>query len=540
MGPQWWREAVVYQMYLRSFADGNGDGVGDLVGARAHLDYVAELGVDAIWLNPWYRSPMVDAGYDVADYRAIDPSYGDLAVAEEFIAAAHDRRIRVLIDIVPNHISSVHPWFQAALQDVAGYRDLFIFRPGRGADGAEPPNNWISSFGGPAWTRLHDGAWYLHLFTPEQPDLNWGNPRVRTEFESVLRFWFDRGVDGFRIDIAHGLVKHPDLPDAPELAVLSQHTQPHPAYDQDGVHDIYRAWRLIADSYQPPRIFVAEAWVPNNRRLARYLRADELHTAFQFDFLRTPWRSDLARMVIDNVTAYADEVGAPPTWVLANHDVVRVATRYSGHQPHHLIDPWQRTHHEPVDLKLGRQRARAAALLQLALPGTAYVYQGDELGLEEFENIPNELRQDPVYHMSGHANLGRDGCRAPLPWCGKTPPFGFSDCQAKQTWLPQPDSWAPLTIAEQAADDDSMLALYRTALTLRRELFSGGQPLEWLDVGEGILAFQRGSAQCWVNFNPGPVALPDQTTPVLTSAPKDRGKILRPDTAVWLISDCPG
>ncbi|MFT4044382.1 MAG: glycoside hydrolase family 13 protein [Gordonia sp. (in: high G+C Gram-positive bacteria)] len=536
--PQWWREAVVYQMYPRSFADGNGDGIGDLIGAREHLDHLSELGVDAVWLNPWYKSPMADAGYDVADYREIDPGYGDLETAERFIADAHARDIRIIADIVPNHVSSEHVWFQAALRDEPGYRDRFIFRQGRGADGSQPPNNWESNFGGPAWTRLDDGLWYLHLFAPEQPDLNWRNPAVRAEFESVLRFWFERGIDGFRIDVAHGLVKHPDLPDSAPRSAGAQHVSAHPAYDQDELHEIYRSWRTIADSYDPPRIFVAEAWVPSNERLARYLRPDELHTAFQFDFLRAPWRAEVIREVIDDAITQVKGVSAPPTWVLANHDVARIATRYARSQPNHLVEPdWERARwsKETPDLELGRRRARAAALLQLALPGTAYVYQGDELGLDEYEDLPNEARQDPMYPMFGFTDPGRDGCRAPIPWAGDVAPYGFSAASAEQTWLPQPDGWANFTVEHEDADPDSILNLYRKALRTRRELFLGAPDLEWIaGTDDGVLAFRRGDAECWVNTGGPTVDLPAQAEIIVSSDPHAQNGTLPADTAVWL------
>ncbi|MFT4086628.1 MAG: glycoside hydrolase family 13 protein [Gordonia sp. (in: high G+C Gram-positive bacteria)] len=536
---EWWRDAVIYQLYPRSFADSDGDGIGDLAGVIEHLDHLSDLGVDAIWLNPWYRSPMADAGYDVADYRQVDPDYGDLGIAEQFIADAHARGIRVIADIVPNHVSSEHVWFQAALRDEPGFRERFVFRPGRGPDGSEPPNNWESNFGGPAWTRIDDGSWYLHLFAPEQPDVNWDSPAVRDEFDAVLRFWFDRGIDGFRIDVAHGLVKHPELPDASERPAGSQHTSAHPAYDQEGLHEIYRAWRAVADSYDPPRIFVAEAWVPDNERLARYLRADELHTAFQFDFLRAPWRADALRQVIDDAITQVAGVSAPPTWVLANHDVTRVATRYARTQPDHLVEPdWERARWktETPDLVLGRRRARAGALLQLALPGTAYVYQGDELGLPEYEDMPDEARQDPMYRMFGFVDPGRDGCRAPLPWSGDVPPYGFSSSPAAQTWLPQPTDWAPFTVAREASDPASALTMYRSALDLRRKLFRDAPPVEWItDAGGGVLAFRRGDNECWVNTGPEPAQLPAGTEVVLASDPDYTGGPIPADTAVWLI-----
>ncbi|MGB1226074.1 MAG: alpha-amylase family glycosyl hydrolase, partial [Mycobacterium sp.] len=365
----WWQTAVVYQVYIRSFADGNGDGIGDIAGMRARLPYLARLGVDAIWINPWYPSPMADAGYDVADYRDIEPAYGTLDEAQTLIAEAHGLGIRVLLDIVPNHTSDEHAWFRAALADEPGARQRYHFRPGRGADGALPPNNWQSVFGGPAWTRVADGDWYLHLFAPGQPDLDWEHDEVRSEFEDILAFWFDRGVDGFRIDVAHGLVKQAGLPDVGDATHTSGQ---HPAWDQDGVHDVYRGWRAVAERYSPDRVFIAEAWVSSNERLARYLRPDELHTAFQFDFLRAPWRATALRAVIDDAVGAAASVGAPPTWVLSNHDVTRTVTRFARSQPKDLIETgWERGRWtlEDPDHELGRRRARAAALVQLALPG---------------------------------------------------------------------------------------------------------------------------------------------------------------------------
>ncbi len=330
----WWRSAVIYQVYIRSFADGNGDGVGDIAGIRSRLPYLKSLGIDAIWINPWYKSPMADHGYDVADFREIDPRFGTMAEAEALIEEAHQHGIRVIPDIVPNHVSDQHVWFRAALAAGQGSpeRDRFVFRKGRGADGAEPPNNWQSCFGGPAWTRLPDGQWYLHLFAPEQPDLNWEHPEVRAEFEDILRFWFHRGVDGFRIDVAHGLVKHPDLPDLPPRpdggAVAPQGGLDHPHWDRDEVHEIFRAWRRVADEFPGNRKFVAEAWAPSPERLARYVREDGLHTAFNFDFLMTSWDAKDLREVIDSSLATLGAVGAPATWVLSNHDVTRHPSRF--------------------------------------------------------------------------------------------------------------------------------------------------------------------------------------------------------------------
>jgi alpha-glucosidase len=536
----WWQTAVVYQVYIRSFADGNGDGIGDIAGLRERLPYLARLGVDAIWINPWYPSPMADAGYDVADYRDIEPTYGTLAEAQALISEAHEHGIRVLLDIVPNHTSDRHAWFQAALADEPGARQRYHFRAGSGPNGALPPNNWQSVFGGPAWTRVADGQWYLHLFAPGQPDLNWEHPQVREEFEAILAFWFDRGVDGFRIDVAHGLVKEAGLPDTvnPSDAEqgLVQSREGHPAWDQDGVHDIYRGWRAVAQKFEPERIFIAEAWVPSNERLARYLRPDELHTAFQFDFLRAPWRADVLRAVVDDAIAAAGTVGAPPTWVLSNHDVTRTVTRFSRSQPPHLIETeWERGRWaaEHPDHTVGRRRARAAALLQLALPGTAYVYQGEELALEEIEDLPDEVRQDPTWPQSGFTDVGRDGCRVPLPWTATGAPYGFAADADTVTWLPQPGHWDEHSVQAQDADPDSTLNLYRSALQLRPQMWRDAGDVKWLPAVPGVLALERGGAQCWVNTGDTDVDLPGTASVILASAPGVRTQ-LPPDTAVWL------
>jgi alpha-glucosidase len=529
---------VVYQVYIRSFADGNGDGIGDIAGMRSRLPYLDALGVDAVWINPWYPSPQADAGYDVADFRDIEPAYGTLPEAEAFIAEAHDRDIRVILDIVPNHTSDRHRWFAAALRNEPGARDRYLFRKGRGPGGSLPPNDWQSVFGGPAWARVDDGDWYLHLFAPAQPDLNWDHAEVRAEFEEVLAFWFDKGVDGFRIDVAHGLVKTPGLPDRGKPTDGVQHTTPHPAWDQDGVHEVYRGWRAVANRYAPERIFIAEAWVPSNERLARYLRPDELHTAFQFDFLRAPWRADSLREVIDDAISGAASVGAPPTWVLSNHDVPRTVTRYSRSQPTHLVETdWERKRwaKETADHEQGRRRARAGALLQLALPGTAYIYQGEELGLEEVEDLPDAARQDPTWVLSGFADVGRDGCRIPLPWSDSQAPYGFSgDGASAPTWLPQPPHWGARTAAAQDADRDSFLHLYRAALATRPKLWEQASALQWLDLPPNSLGFSRGGAQCWVNVGCADLALPEGLTVAVSSVP-GVGRSLPPDSAAWLV-----
>jgi alpha-glucosidase len=540
----WWREAVIYQVYIRSFADGDGDGVGDIAGLRSRLPYLRELGVDAIWINPWYPSPMVDAGYDVADYRDIDPVFGSLADAEALVREAHGHGIRVIIDLVPNHTSDRHAWFQAALAAAPGSRERarYWFRPGRGADGELPPNDWRSRFGGSAWTRVREadgtpGEWYLHLFAPEQPDLNWDNPEVAAEFESILRFWLDRGVDGFRIDVAHGLVKHPELPDighADEDEHGPPDTTDHPHWDRDEVHEVYRGWRRVSDGYDGDRKFVAEAWVADPARLARYVRRDGLHTAFNFDFLMCPWDAGELRRVIDATSGAHAAVGAPATWVLSNHDVVRHVTRYGRAQTGFAHDGAQPTCGSPVDLELGTRRARAAALLCLALPGGAYVYQGEELGLWEVEDIPEHLLQDPSWKRSRRT---RDGCRVPLPWAGDEAPFGFSAHHAPAApWLPQPAAWRDVSVEAQFGDPHSMLELYRSALRIRRAHPAlGDGTLAWdQDAPQDALSFVREPGfRCVVNYSRDAIALPPHRQLLLASAPPD-GDRLPPDTAAWL------
>ncbi|MEV4555629.1 glycoside hydrolase family 13 protein [Kitasatospora sp. NPDC049285] len=523
MSEQWWRNAAIYQVYPRSFADGNGDGIGDLAGVRANLPYLAELGFDALWFNPWYPSPMADGGYDVADYRDVDPAFGTLAEAEQLIAEAAELGLRTIVDIVPNHVSDRHPWFQAALAAAPGSpeRDLFHFREGRGAEGELPPNEWKSEFGGCPWTRLPDGQWYLHLFAAAQPDLNWEHPQVRAEHLDILRFWFDRGAAGVRIDSAGLLTKDPELADV-------EPGRPHPYVDRDDLHGIYRTWRAVADGYSPPRVLIGEVWVPDAERFARYLRPDEMHTAFNFDFLARPWDAAALRESIDTTLAAHAPVGAPATWVLANHDVTRTITRYGREDTR--FEFAAKAFGTPTDLVLGRRRARAAALLTLALPGSLYVYQGEELGLPEVEDLPLAALQDPMHFRSGGTDPGRDGCRVPLPWTGDHPPYGFTR-EGKDPWLPQPADWAPLTVAAQTGDPASMLELYRTALHLRRTITG---PLTWsADAPPGVLSFTRDDLHCLVNLTAGALPLPTDAEVVLASSELTDGQ-LPTDTAVWL------
>lgn len=505
-----WKQAVVYQVYLRSFRDADGDGVGDLRGLQRGLDDIAELGCDAIWINPCYPSPQRDHGYDVADYRAVDPQYGTLADLDAVLDRAHQLGLKVLLDLVPNHCSEEHRWFQEALKAAPGSpeRDRFLFRDGRGRDHQQPPNNWQSVFGGPAWTQVRQadgspGQWYLHSFDSSQPDFNWRNPEVRAEFLDVLRFWFDRGVDGFRIDVAHGLMKDPELPD-------HDGDHPNPAtWDQPEVHEIYRSWRALGDDYPEPKHWVAEAWLAAHERLADYVRPDELQQAFEFELMIQPWDAQRVRGAINQGL----EITPTPAWALANHDVHRVVTRYGQAQvfddpdPTAMIDSARRV--GPVDIAVGTSRARAAAALMLALPGAAYLYQGEELGLPEVLDLPDAARTDPMWLRSGGTDLGRDGCRVPLPWSSDAANFGFSPAGGAPAWLPQPEWFAGYARAVQQHDPRSMLSLYRALLAERTTLFGTSTDLQWLDGPDGVVAFRRGDGVCVVNFGADPVSLPN-------------------------------
>ena len=518
-GTPWWRDAVFYQVYVRSFADGDGDGSGDLPGLRSRLPYLADLGVDALWLTPFYPSPQADGGYDVADPRDVDPLYGSLSDLDGVVADAHRLGLRVTIDVVPNHSSDQHPWFRAALAAPAGSpeRERYVFRDGRGPDGALPPNNWWSQFGGPGWTRAADGQWYLSLFTPQQPDLNWRNPEVGDDYERTLRFWLDRGVDGFRIDVSAGLVKDLELRDNPgvqDLSLFGHGPEDVYAWDRPEVHEVYRRWRDVLDSYDGERVLVGEVWLRDDEALARYVRPDELHLAFNFKPVRAPWSAAAFHDVIDRSIAAMSSVGAPPTWVLSNHDIVRHVTRFGGGE-------------------LGRHRARAAVLLLLALPGPAFLYQGEELGLPEAD-VPAHAQRDPIVAQSGGARAGRDGCRVPLPWSGSVAPYGFSP-PGTTTWLPQPDDWAALTAEAQDGDPESVLELYRRALAVRRSTPDlHGAPLEWLEGAPGgVLAFRRGDLTCVVNMGDAPARRPPGHV-LLASSDGTPDDVLLPGTAVWL------
>ncbi|WP_034806183.1 glycoside hydrolase family 13 protein [Intrasporangium oryzae] len=538
--PDWWRTAVIYQIYPRSFADANGDGIGDLPGIRSRLGYLSDLGVDAIWLSPFYPSPLADGGYDITDHRDVDPRLGTLDDFDGLVADAHARGIRIIIDVVPNHTSDQHAWFLDALRAGPGSaeRDRYIFRDGTGADGSRPPSDWRSHFGGSAWERTADGQWYCHLFAREQPDLNWGNQQVRDYFLGTLRFWADRGVDGFRIDVAHSLAKDLSEPlrSQPNLDGMLPLDGSDPLYDRDEVHEIYRSWRALFDEYDPPRMAVAETWHPVSSRTYLYARPDELGQVFDFSLLKAEWHPDQFRAVITRSIEEHAGVGGALTWVLSSHDVPRHATRYALPVGTDL-DAWLRSDGTSFELDeaTAHRRARAATLMMLALPGSAYLYQGEELGLLEVADLPEESLQDPVFERTGRQLKGRDGCRVPLPWTSDGSSFGFGE---GTSWLPQPSWFSTYAVSAQSGRPDSSLELYRAALALRRTLATD-DAFGWVDTRDAqVLHFARTDGwHCIVNFSARPVVLPGRL--LLSSDPDDRARatrhLLAPESAAWFV-----
>lgn len=565
-GSEWWRDAVIYQVYPRSFKDSNGDGMGDLGGVTEKLPYLKQLGVDAVWLSPFYLSPQHDAGYDVADYRTVDPRFGSLEDFDRMREEAHRLGLKIIVDLVPNHTSEDHEWFRAALAAGPGSpeRERYMFREGTGENGELPPNNWKSLFGGRAWTRVPDGQWYLHLFDSTQPDLNWENPEVWEEFRAILRFWLDRGADGFRVDVAHGMIKADGLPDWDEQvhmvegtdsaddAAAATHPTPGedpegagktmdtgPYFDQDGVHEIYRDWNRVLREYPGERMLVVEAWVGPAPRLARYVREDEAQQAFNFDFLVAGWHRDRMRDTIETSLRANSEVGAPCTWVLSNHDTVRHSSRY-GLSSRTAYPNGIGAQDEQPHPGQGLRRARAAALVELSLPGSAYVYQGDELGLPEHTELPDAARQDPTFHRTAGAELGRDGARVPLPWSPVGEGLGFGPAP----WLPQPESFHEITVDHQLGDPQSTLSLYRRALRLRHELGLGATGFAWhplSDEDQGVLAYvlprEDGDVMVAANLGDAPATVAELSTgELLLASGQDAvvGDTLSVDSAVWL------
>jgi alpha-glucosidase len=557
---EWWRSAVIYQIYPRSFADANGDGLGDLPGITSRLAALQSLGIDAIWLSPFMTSPQKDAGYDVADYCDVDPIFGTLDDFDAMTSRAHAYGIRVIVDLVPNHSSDAHPWFQAALAAGPGSteRARYMFRDGKGTNGELAPNNWQSVFGGPAWTRTTDpdgapGQWYLHIFDSSQPDFDWTNEEVREMFRGVLRFWLDRGVDGFRVDVAHGMIKADGLPDytppaeggsmggntplglEPGIDDFEDIDGGAPYWGQEGVHDIYRDWHLLLEEYEGDRVLCAEAWVDPLSKMAKWVRPDEMQQAFNFPYLETPWKASALRTVIDDSLEAFSAVGAPSTWVLSNHDVVRHASRLAvtAENPQgHGIGP--KSPGQPIR-ETGLRRARAATALMLALPGGAYLYQGEELGLPEVIHLPDAARQDPTWFRTSGERYGRDGCRVPIPWEAGTPAYGFNTTGA--AWLPQPDDWDGYARDAQVGVVGSTLEMYRTALQLRREHTLGLGSLDWVEgFPESVAVFSNGPVTVIANTGDIAVPLPAEFAGadlLLASAEFD-GASVAADSTIWV------
>jgi len=543
---EWWRSAVIYQIYPRSFADSDGDGIGDLAGIAQRLPSLAKLGIDAIWLSPFFTSPQNDAGYDVADYCDVDPLFGTLDDFDRLEKEAHRLGLRVIVDLVPNHTSTDHKWFTEALEAGPGSpeRARYLFRDGQGANGEFPPNNWQSVFGGAAWSRTTNpdgrpGQWYLHLFDSSQPDLDWTNPWVHEQFREILRFWLRRGVDGFRVDVAHGLVKAAGLPDffAPaveEGASTASMSQPVdvPYWAQPGVHEIYRDWHRVLEEFEGDRVLCAEAWVEPLSKLANWVRPDEMQQAFNFSYLETPWSGPEIRAIVDESIAAFGSVGAPSTWVLSNHDVIRHASRLGMNPPPPQgsgIGP--KSEHRP-DEAVGLRRARAASLMMLALPGSGYVYQGEELGLPEVIDLPDKARQDPTFFRHHGEKYGRDGCRVPIPWESDAPGYGFSP--TGESWLPQPTDWQDYARDSQDGVPGSTLELYTLALRTRASYNLGLGTLEWVDgYGDDVVAFTNGDVT--VLANTGTIAVELPLGEILAASEDITEAALPGDTTVWML-----
>ena len=535
-GAQWWRSGVIYQIYPRSFADANGDGMGDLKGITNRLVDLQRLGIDAIWLSPFYRSPQKDAGYDVSDYVSVDPLFGNLEDFDEMVAEAHRLSLRVMIDLVPNHSSSEHEWFQKALKAAPGSkeRSYYHFKAGRGENGELPPNNWQSMFGGSAWTRVEDGQWYVHLFDSSQPDLNWENPVVREEFESILRFWLDRGVDGFRVDQPHAMAKAEGLPDHPYVeeagAGFIEGRENPPMWFQDSVHQIFRDWRRILDSYPGDRAMCGEAYVLPLSFMALWVRPDEFHQTFNFRFLDAGWEREKLVAAIDESFEAFDAVGAPSTWVLNNHDVLRHVSRFGGDYGRTTASDGVGPNNPQPNNVLGLQKARAATLFMLGLPGASYLYQGEELGLPDHTTLADEHRQDPTFARTQGQRVGRDGCRVPLPWEMGNASNGFN--QTGKAWLPQPQSYAALSRDQQQGKEGSTLTMYQQALKLRSDLKLGEGSFDWVSKTDA-LRYQNGSLQIVHNFSSEPIKLTGEV--VLSSMPLANDGSLLPNDTAWVL-----
>ena len=535
---EWWRHAVIYQIYPRSFADGNGDGMGDLPGVLSRLESLQELGIDAIWFSPFFTSPQKDAGYDVSNYTDIDLRFGTLADFDTLLAKAHAHGIRIIIDLVPNHSSDQHPLFQSAMRASKGSpeRDMYVFREGKDAN--TPPNNWQSVFGGPAWTQVEDGQWYLHLFDSSQPDFNWANPKVEQFFHDVLRFWFDRGVDGFRVDVAHSLVKDPALPDIEEVSSsmtgsdsAPKEEKPHPFWGQEGVHEVIRGFRKVANEYED-RAMCAEAWILPLSKMAKWVRPDEYHQTFNFAYLETPWDSAKLRNVVDESLREFGNVGAPSTWVLSNHDVIRHVTRMAYDKVPKQGDGIGPSYPQPDEAR-GQRVGRAATAFMLGLPGSSYIYQGEELGLPEHTTLDASFREDPTFFRTKGERVGRDGCRVPIPWESDKPAYGFNN--TGKSWLPQPENYRRYARSEQRGVAGSTLELYRQLLKIRKEFNMGLGNLKWVEelCDETTLAFDNSGVRVIANFG-GSVNLPSGELLATTQHDLTVEGVLEHDQVAWI------
>ena len=556
----WWADAVVYQIYVRSFADADGDGRGDLAGITSRLAYLKQLGVNAIWLTPCFPSPQRDHGYDVSDYFDIEPTYGTLDDFDRMVEVARTHAIKVLMDVVPNHCSSHHAWFQVALAAVPGSpeRARFWFKDGRGESGELPPNNWRAIFDGPAWTRVTEsdgtpGQWYLHTFTPWQPDFNWYHPDVVQHFDEMLAFWFDRGVEGFRVDAVPVLGKHPDLPDSPPAPAGASAPEAwgYNIYGQfyPTGHDVWKHWRTVINAYEaahPGRdlVTISEAYGPPAEVL-KYMQGDEFHQSFAFDLMLVTWLAGPIQLAISDALDMLAQVGSTPAWTLNNHDTQRIVTRLGRTNS---ADPAAFTGNNllyvdaPIDIELGVRRSRAALALAAALPGALYLYCGEELGLEEVLNLPDQAREDPLFFSSNGDQIGRDGCRVPLPWTADPGnSFGFSEASPSGStaapWLPQPEAWGVLSAEHQESDPGSMLAWYRQVLLARRDLTGA---FRWVDVGEQCVAFERGGDLIVLNPSNRSASIPGTVLqgrqPILASAATDgdgENGMVPSDCCVW-------
>lgn len=516
----WWRQAVVYQIYPRTFNDSDGNGFGDLKGVTEKVGYLSELGIDAVWLSPFYPSKLYDGGYDVDDYRNVDPRIGTLNDFDLMVKALHAENIKVIVDIVPNHSSIHHEWFVEALNSPKGSaaRDRYIFMDG---DGNNPPNNWPSHFGPTCWTQVPDGQWYLHLFAPEQPDFNWKNAEVRADFENTLRFWSDRGVDGFRVDVAHSLTKEISKPFPEYPGYLVEHLPEdgsHQMFDRDELMDVYRSWRKVFNSYNPPKFAVAEANAPLSRR-GRYATEDTLGQAFNFEIMNTPWTAKDYKKTITDVLDFSEKAKSSSTWVLSNHDVVRHVSKF-GLPLKTDYNKWLLSNGtEPkCDLAKGLLIARAATLLILGLPGSTYLYQGEELGLPEVADLKPEQLADPIWLRTSGKEKGRDGCRVPIPWTEKDAYPNFKGLSAEQ----------------QEDQSESILNFYRKALWLRKDVCKD-ETIEFVEVSAEVISFKRsGNWQVITNFGATPIELP--AGKVLISSAPIANNHLPTNATAWLIN----